>query len=146
MSTPLQDVTVQARFRKVGGPSGGGYGIIVRDAELTPRDGKRQGGHYYVLEAGDRGEFGIWRRDGDHWVDLIPWTRTSAVRVGPASNELTAVASGDRFRFMINGTEVANIRDATLRTGTVGIFVGGDGNEVVVERFAVEVPGAPGPT
>ena len=69
----LQDVIVSATFRKLGGtPAGGGFGIIVRDQSPTPLDGVNQGGQYYVLEVGDKGEVGIWRRDVDHWVDLLP--------------------------------------------------------------------------
>ena len=36
-----------------------------------------------MMETGDLGEFGVWRRDGDHWVDLVPWTRSDSV--GPAA-------------------------------------------------------------
>jgi hypothetical protein len=137
ITTPQRDVTVQARFRKVGGPAGGGYGIIVHDVGTGRRDGMSQQGRFYVLEAGDRGEFGIWRREGDRWIDLIPWSPTSAVRRGNESNELTVVAHGDRLRFAINGIEVGTVVDSTLPEGSVGLFTGGDLNEVIVERFAV---------
>jgi len=61
----LRDVLVTATFHKADGPPGGGYGIIVRDQGPGSRDGLNQGGHYYVLEVGDSGEVGIWRRDED---------------------------------------------------------------------------------
>jgi hypothetical protein len=134
----MRDVTVHARFRKVGGPPGGGYGIIVRDTGVNRRDGVSQEGRYYVFEAGDRGEYGVWRREGGSWVELVPWTRTNIVLPGSASNELTVTARGDRLRFLINGSEVANLTDPILRQGGVGMFAGGDGNEVVVERYTVE--------
>ena len=75
---------VTADFRKLGGPDGGGYGIIVRDQGRAPRDGSSQHGRYYVLEVGDKGEVGIWRREGDHWVDLLPWQHADAVSPGTA--------------------------------------------------------------
>jgi hypothetical protein len=134
------DVAVQARFRKVGGPAGGSYGIIVRDGNPGQRDGLNQEGPYYVLGAGDRGEYGIWRREGSRWIDLIPWTPSPTVLPGGASNELTVVAARERLRFAINGTTVADVLDATLIEGSVGIYVGGDLNEVVVERFALDAP------
>jgi LPXTG-site transpeptidase (sortase) family protein len=140
LAQSLSDVVVRATFRKVGGPSGGGYGLIVRDQGPGPRDGVNQNGRYYVLEAGDRGEFGIWRRDGDHWIDLIPWTLSAAIRSGGAPNELTVQAIGSQLSFLINGRQVASQADATLADGAVGIFVGGDGNEVILERFVVDVP------
>jgi hypothetical protein len=138
VDAPLRDVRVQARFRKVSGPSGGGYGIIVRDAGPARLDGINQNGRFYVLEAGDRGEFGIWRRDGDRWIDLIPWTPTPAVRPGNAINDLSVLAVGERLEFTINGALVADISDGTLVEGKVGVFVGGDLNEAVVERFTFE--------
>jgi Domain of unknown function (DUF4388) len=135
-----QDVVVNATFHKLGGPPGGGYGIIVRDQAPVPQNGTSQDGRYYVLEAGDKGEVGIWRRDGDHWVDLLPWQKSNAVRSGTASNELSVRAIGNRLTLFVNGSQVASRDDATLANGGVGVFVGGDGNQVVLDRFSVQLP------
>jgi hypothetical protein len=134
------DVQVTADFQKLGGPDGGGYGIIVRDQQHGARDGSSQDGSYYVLEAGDKGEVGIWRRDGDHWVDLVPWQHADAVRPGSASNELTVRAVGSALSLLVNGTQVATRADSTLASGQVGLFVGGDGNQVAITRFTVQNP------
>jgi LPXTG-site transpeptidase (sortase) family protein len=142
VSLPLRDVALTATFRKVGGPVGGGYGLIVRDQRPDLGDGIRQDGRYYVLEVGDRGEVGIWRRETDHWVELLPWTASEAVRPGQEVNELEAWAIGDRLSLIVNGVEVASQVDATLTSGHVGVFVGGDGNEVVLERLLVRTPEA----
>jgi hypothetical protein len=137
----FRDVVVTAAFRKVAGPPGGGYGIIVRDQGPGPRDGVHQGGRYYVLEAGDRGEFGIWRREGDRWVDLIPWTRSDAIAQGTAPNTLVVQAVGPQLTFIANGVRLASYTDTALAGGAVGIFVGGDLNEAVLERFTIQAPG-----
>ena len=92
----LQDVIVNASFRKVGGPAGGGYGIIVRDQGPAPRDGSNQLGRYYVLEVGDKGEVGIWRREGDRWIDLLPCCPMPSP--GNASNEVTSKSSATPCR------------------------------------------------
>jgi hypothetical protein len=134
------DVVISATFRKLAGPAGGGYGIIVRDQEPTLRDGTSQDGHYYVLEAGDKGEVGIWRRDGDHWVDLLPWQHTDAVKTGSASNELTVRAVGNTLSLSVNGTPVATRTDGSFGSGKAGLFVGGDGNQVAVSRFTLQAP------
>jgi hypothetical protein len=126
----------------VGGPVGGGYGLIVRDGGPGSRDGVNQNGRFYVFEVGDKGEVGIWRRDGDTWVDILPWTASDVVAKGDAPNTLSVQAIGSQLSFIVNGQQVANPTDATLTEGAVGIFVGGDGNEVVIERFLVQVPGA----
>jgi hypothetical protein len=140
LAAPLRDVIVSATFRKTGGPPGGGYGLIVRDRGPEPRDGVNQNMAAYVLEAGDLGEFGVWRRDGDHWVDLVPWTRSSAVRFGGSPNDLTVRASGDQLTFTINGVDLATVQDKAPSMGAVGVFVGGDYNEVAIDRFIVQVP------
>jgi hypothetical protein len=144
ISAPLvqvpSNVVVSATFHKVGGPAGGGYGIIVRDQGPDAQDGVSQAGRYYVLEVGDKGEAGIWRRETDHWVDLLPWQRTDAVKPGTASNELTVRAIGNVLSLVVNGVEVGARTDATYPGGRVGIFVGGDGNQVALERFTVQTP------
>ena len=137
---PLRDVLVTATLRKTGGPPGGGSGLIVRDQGPGPRDGENQQGKYYVLETGDLGDYGVWRRDGDHWVDLVPWAHSSSVRNGGSPNDLSVRAVGDELTFVVNGAQVASIKDSTLGAGGVGIFVGGDYNQVAVDRFSVALP------
>ena len=136
----LTDVVLSASFRKTGGPAGGGYGLIVRDQATAPRDGQSQAGPFYVFEVGDKGELGVWLRDGDRWIDLLPWTPSDAIHPGTATNELTVSAIGDRLSFLINGIPVASQLDPVLRHGAAGIFVGGDSNQVTVERLTVRVP------
>jgi hypothetical protein len=136
---PFADLTIQATFRKLGGPGGGGYGLILRDQGPLPRDGRSQIGNYYVFECGDRGEYGIWRREVNRWVDLIPWTPHPACRTGTASNDLAVQAVGPRFTFLINGVQVASVQDSALTSGNVGVYLGGDNNEAAAERFVVQV-------
>ena len=135
----LGDSVVTGWFRKVGGPDGGGYGLILRAQQPAALDGQNQVGHYYVFEVGDRAQVGLWLRDGDHWVDLLTWTASDAVRRGMASNELTVSAIGDHLSFLVNGVPVASQTDTLLHTGAAGVFVGGDGNEVALDRVAVRV-------
>jgi hypothetical protein len=134
----FRDVEASATFHKVGGPPGGGYGLILRDQGPGPRDGRDQGGRYYVLEVGDRGEVGIFRRDVDHWTDLIPFGPSTAVKPGGESNSLTARAVGPRLTLLVNGVRVADFVDTAIAEGGVGVYVAGDGNEVVLERAVFE--------
>ena len=138
MTTPLQDAVVSATFHKVSGPPGGGYGIIVRDQSTTPQNGTTQNGRYYVLEVGDVGQVGMWRRDNDQWVDLLPWQKADAVKPGTATNDVTVRTVGNTLTMLVNGTEVATRTDDALARGLVGVFVGGDGNQVSVDRFTVQ--------
>lgn len=136
----MSDVIVSATFRKTGGPPGGGYGLIVRDQGPEPRDGVNQQMTAYVLETGDLGEYGIWRRDGDRWIDLVPWMRSPNIRSGGSPNDLVVRATGDELTFSVNGADVATIHDDVLDAGGVGLFVGGDDNEVALDHFSVHVP------
>jgi hypothetical protein len=133
----VDDVVVSATFRKIGGPPGGGYGLIVRDRRSSLGDGFDQSGEYLVAGVGDRGEVGIWRRDGERWMDIIPWTASPSVRQGSEPNELRVEVVGSYLRFDVNGTRVASVT-TPLRTGRVGLFVGGDLNKVLVDRMVVE--------
>jgi len=139
VETPLADVVVSSTLRKMAGPPGGGYGLIVRDPGPGPRDGLNQIGNYYVLAVGVRGEFGIWRREGDHWIDLVPWTPTEAVHTGDSQNQLVVRAEGAKLTFLANGINLAEQTDTSPAAGMVGLFVGGDMNQVQVEHFSVQV-------
>jgi hypothetical protein len=140
VTTPLRDVVVSATFHKVSGPVGGGYGIIVRDQSATPQNGTTQNGQYYVLEVGDNGDVGMWRRENDHWVDLLPWQKSDAVKKGSGTNDVVVRAIGSRLSLLVNGVQVASRDDSTLPSGLVGVFAGGDGNVVSVDRFTVQTP------
>jgi len=58
LRTPLADVCgdiiISARFKKRGGLSGGGYGVVLRDQGPDPRDGISQAGQYAVIEIATR--------------------------------------------------------------------------------------------
>jgi hypothetical protein len=137
----LSDVRVSLSYRKVAGPQGGGVGLILRDQEPDRRNGLNQDGRYYVLEVSDRGEVGIWRREIDTWVELVPWTRSGAVRPAADGNLIEASAVGQQLTLLVNGTQAASATDSGLAQGGVGVFLGGDGNEAVLERLAVQAPG-----
>jgi hypothetical protein len=73
-------------------------------------------------------------------VDLLPWTHSDAVLPGGASNRLDVRATGSQFAFSVNDLPVAQLSDDRLATGAVGVFAGGDGNQVTLERFTVAAP------
>jgi hypothetical protein len=131
----VSDLVISGSFHKTGGPSGGGYGLIGRSA--TPLDGQAQDGRFYVFEVGDKGTLGIWLREESKWVDLVPWTASDAVKTAGATNELSVSALGDTMSVVVNGVPVTSVRDTTLSRGGVGVFVGGDENQVVLDRLTV---------
>ncbi len=140
LSQTLSSAVLTARFHKVGGPGGGGYGLIVRDqGSSAERDGRNQAGQYMVLEVGDRGDAGIWQRNEARWIDVMPWTHTDAVHLDKESNALVVTVRGNALRFEVNGRVLADLTyDGVQPRGGVGIFVGGDLNEVVLDSLRIE--------
>jgi hypothetical protein len=140
LSQSVTNAMLTAQFRKVGGPPGGGYGLIVRhQGNASELDGRNQAGRYLVLEVGDRGDVGIWERNQTRWIDVLPWSHSEAVRPGEGPNALLAAQRGNQVRFEVNGALVADVTyDGMPSSGGVGIFVGGDLNEVALEWLRIE--------
>jgi hypothetical protein len=139
LGRPLQNFSISAMFHKSGGPAGGGYGLIIRDqGQTTDRDGRNQAGKYLVFEVGDRGDIGVWQRDDTRWIDITPWQHADAVHPDRALNTLLVTARGSTASFEVNGQKVADVSYDKLPTsGGVGIFAGGDLNEVTLERLRI---------
>jgi hypothetical protein len=141
LAQPVGNAVLTAQFQKIGGPPGGGYGLIVRDqGSATQRVGRNQEGQYIVLEVGDRGDVGVWRRDETRWVDVIPWKHSNAVHTAGEPNALTVTLRSSALKLEINGQMVA---DASYQgipdRGGVGIFVGGDFNDVILNWLRIEI-------
>ena len=49
-------------------------------------------------------------------------------------------ALGVQMTFTLNGMPVAVVEDDALASGGVGIFVGGDYNEVALDHLSVQLP------
>jgi len=141
IGTLRRDVVVSAAFRKLDGPPGGTYGLIVRDPGAAVGGGGTASNRFYAARVSDRGEIGVWRRESDHWVDLVPWMTSTAVHQGPDTNVLTLEVVGARLTFVVNGVVVATARDAALDSGGVGVCVGGPGNDVLLRHFTVHSVG-----
>ena len=61
------------------------------------------------------------------------------VRPGEGPNALVATLHDGAVRFEVNGAQVADLTyDGILPGGGVGIFVGGDLNEVALEWLRIE--------
>src|SRR5579859_2445158 len=135
----VQDVTLTATFHKAGGPPGSGYGLIFRDqTAATERDGRNQAGQFLVAEVGDRGDIGVWQRDDTRWVDIVPWKHADVVHTDRTPNTLAVTTHGSSVLFQVNGATVATLNyDRLPNGGNAGIFVGGDLNEVTLERLQI---------
>ena len=68
----------------------------------------------------------------------MPWARSERVKAGQESNTLTVRAIGPKITLLVGDAEVLSFEDGMLREGAVGVFVGGDLNQVQMERFTVQ--------
>jgi hypothetical protein len=140
LSQPVHNVKISAQFHKAGGPPGGGFGLVVRDqSPPAQRDGRNQSGEYLVVEVGDRGDIGIWQRDETHWIDLVPWQHSEAVRPDQAANSIVVTTHGPALQLEVNGQVVAGVSyDRLPESGGVGLFVGGDLNQIILQALRIE--------
>jgi hypothetical protein len=68
---------------------------------------------------------------------------SNSINTGLAVNHLRADCAGDKLTFYVNGLEVASARDATLKSGDVGLLAGTfsqPGVDVVFDNFVVLKP------
>jgi hypothetical protein len=68
------------------------------------------------------------------WSGLTAWTPSDAIHKGGTGNHLTVLADGASLTFLVNDTEVAEITDASLSTGYVGVSVQAFNADVDVEE------------
>lgn len=131
MASAIADATLEAQFQKVRGANGGGYGFVVRSA--WPDE------NFVVAELSDDGYVGIWQRDAERWVDILPWTPTSAALPSAQPNTVGLLVRRTTLQMSVNGQAVAHVTASAMApSGGVGIFTGGDQSEVVVRSLRVD--------
>ena len=141
----LRDMVVTARFAKVGGPPGGGFGVIVRDQAPWPARWPESVGQ--LLRARGRRSrrsrhLAPRRQRVGRSGAVDPVSRRAArqcrERAHRARRRAATDAAGQRHR----GRQ--RIEDATLAEGTTGVFVGGDQNQVLLRQLTRRDAGARG--
>ena len=86
----------------------------------------------------DRGDIGGWQLDDTQWIDILPWTHSDVIHADRAPNTLAITTHGPSLLFQVNGATLATLNyDKLPNSGNLGIFVGGDLNEVTVDRLQI---------
>jgi hypothetical protein len=80
--------------------------------------------HYVYLVNPQAGSVALFYSPGDdgELTPLVPWTAAPSARLGEA-NRLGVRAEGDHITLLLNGAEVAQVEDATLPAGGLGLGV-----------------------
>jgi serine/threonine protein kinase len=81
--------------------------------------------NYNVFAVDGAGRYSIWIRERGRWRELRGerWTRHEAIRRVGELNRLTLEAVGDHFVGSVNGQVVADVNDATIASGHIGIYL-----------------------
>ncbi len=81
-------------------------------------------------------------KDGS-WTKLIDWTDSSQISI-TGSNQIAVLARGTSFTFFINGEQVDQTEDSTLKSGKVGVGFSlpnaGDKAQFAFDSFEVQAP------
>jgi hypothetical protein len=128
------DQVVNASFDASGGAVDSGFGIICRMADPD---------NYYRLGVGNDGTYAIQRvRDGTLTVLTGggQWARGPTIRDTPGVFDVRADCVGDTLTLFAGNQPIAQVHDATIKGGTVGVFVETfrqPASTVQVDRFSV---------
>jgi hypothetical protein len=117
----LRDFVVELDARHVDGPPGE-YGVIFRYG--GPRTADRQDwGDFYLVALTTEGEYAVFRVLGRQWTPLVDYRFSSAIERSPAWNRIRIEAIGPEMRVLVNGQELAVVRDEQLAQGRLILFV-----------------------
>lgn len=125
------DFVVEVAAANVSGPADGEYGILFRFVDNA---------NFYLFEVNATGSYFVAAYVNAEWVTLIPWTKSSAIKTGTATNKLDVVAQGENFSFYVNGVKVDEITDSTFAEGDIALVAGTQAvGELAVKFSSVDV-------
>ena len=109
------DFILDVDATQVEGPDNNHYGVVVRYADAK---------NFYRLDISGDGYYSIQRYKDGEWVLLINWLESTAIEQGATSNHLRVIAEGPQLTWIVNGTLVAQIEDADILSGDIGLTAG----------------------
>lgn len=129
------DVRIEVDAGKLAGPDENRIGLVCRF----------NGSDYYFFIMSSDGFYGIGIFSGGQAALLGQGEMLSATSInqGVAVNHLRADCVGDQLTFYVNGFQLAQVQDATLTTGDIGLLAGTfatPGVDVVFDNFVVFQP------
>ncbi len=120
------------------GPASSDQGLSFRIAS----DNK----YYFAIAAEDQ-TYSFQVLKNGSWSTLINWTDSSQIKTSGA-NTVAVLAKGTSFTFFINGEQVDQFDDSTLKSGKVGVGLSlstaGDKAQIAFDNFEVSAPKAGG--
>lgn len=131
----FSDVRVEVDTGKLAGPDENRIGVLCRFT----------GGDYYFFIITSDGYYGMGIfKDGQAALlgqaEMLP---SGSINQGLAVNHLRADCAGSLLTFFVNGSQLAQVQDATLTSGDVGIIAGtfgAPGVDVIFDNFVALQP------
>lgn len=111
----VDDFILDVDATQLEGPDDNHYGVIVRY-----RDEK----NFYRLDISGDGYYSIQRYTNGAWAILVDWKESNAIQQGATANHLRVIAEGPRLTWVVNGATLAQIDDADILSGDIGLTAG----------------------
>lgn len=108
------DFLLELDAAHVDGPIAVEYGAYFRNVD---------GDNYYYFAISATGQYNFWKREGGEWIEIIPWTDSSALDYGEAArNRIGVLADGSTIVLLANDAILAELEDDDFASGSVGLF------------------------
>jgi pSer/pThr/pTyr-binding forkhead associated (FHA) protein len=109
----VADFLLRVDAAQEAGPNNNGYGVLFRFQDRN---------NFYRFDISGDGFFLLSKFHDGEWVTLVPWTASSAINVGQATNRLDVEAIGSQISVYANDTLLAQVEDDTFSEGSFGFF------------------------
>jgi len=130
----LSDFYLSAEAEEVTGPTSADYGLSFRTNSANK--------YYFAINPTNQ-DFSFYVLNNGQWTTILDWTPASQL-VASGRNQIGVLAKGTSFTFFINGEQVDQTDDSSLKTGKVGFALGlanaGDKAVFAFDNFEVRAP------
>jgi hypothetical protein len=130
----LTDFYLTADVENKTGPASADYGLVFRMISSNK---------YFFAIAAQSQLYSFQVLNNNQWTTIVDWTSSSQINTS-GSNQIGVLARGASFTFFINGEQIDQIDDTTLKTGKVGVGLSmshaGDNMLLAFDNFEVRAP------
>lgn len=109
------DAVIFAEGQWVSGSGSYEYGIVWR--------ANTDGTAYYVFTVNGAGQYVVSLYKDSKYTNLIPYTSSTVVKTAAEPNRFLVVARESQFYFYLNDQYIGQVSDATIDSGSVGLFL-----------------------